>query len=141
MPKLLKEEYFTADGRERPSNVPARLHVRQPVNTEVDRIRELIRSERLRQEAEAAGHESFEEADDFDIGDDFDPSSPYEEAFEGQYDPHPPLVLDSPKGDSPPAGGASFDGEAVDSRAAPSSAQAVETASDPGGSGGQSSKA
>lgn len=45
-------------------------------------IRNLIRSERLKQEAAAQGYETFEEADDFDVGDDFDPTSPYEEVFE-----------------------------------------------------------
>lgn len=47
-----------------------------------EQIRSMIRGERLRQEAEAEGYESFEEADDFEIGDDFDPTSPYEEVFE-----------------------------------------------------------
>lgn len=47
-----------------------------------EQIRSMIRSERLREEAEGAGYESFEEADDFDVGDDFDPKSPYEEVFE-----------------------------------------------------------
>lgn len=47
-------------------------------------IRDMVRSERLRQEAEAAGVETFEEADDFDVGDDddFDPSTPYENDFD-----------------------------------------------------------
>lgn len=46
-----------------------------------EQIRNMIKSEKLRQEAEAQGYESFEEADDFDV-DDFDPKSPYEEVFE-----------------------------------------------------------
>jgi len=46
-----------------------------------EQIREMVRSEKLRQEAEAEGYESFEDADDFEIGD-FDPRSPYEEVFE-----------------------------------------------------------
>lgn len=53
---------------------------RQP--SMVDHIRNLVRSERLRQEAMAAGFETFEEADDFSVGDDFDPTSPYEDEFE-----------------------------------------------------------
>lgn len=36
----------------------------------VELVREMVRSERLRQEVEAAGQETFEEAEDFDIGDD-----------------------------------------------------------------------
>ena len=52
----------------------------------VDHIRELIRSEKLRLAAEEAGHESFEEADDFDVGDDYDPSTPYEADFDPMTD-------------------------------------------------------
>lgn len=48
----------------------------------VERIREMIRSERLAMEAAQQGFETFEEADDFDVGDDFDPRSPYEEYFD-----------------------------------------------------------
>lgn len=46
-----------------------------------DQIREMILSERLRVEAEAAGAETFEEADDFEV-EDFDPHSPYEVNFD-----------------------------------------------------------
>lgn len=46
-----------------------------------DTIKELIR-QALSQEAQDAGYETFEEADDFDVGDDYDPSSPYEEQFD-----------------------------------------------------------
>lgn len=52
------------------------------MQTEGERIRGIIRGERLKQEMEAAGRETFEEADDFDVGDDYDPSSPYEEVFD-----------------------------------------------------------
>lgn len=49
-----------------------------------DRVRELIKSEKLKLEAATAGYESFEDADDFDVGDEtFDPQTPYEEIFEG----------------------------------------------------------
>jgi len=41
---------------------------KQPSMVEI--VREMVRSERLRQEAMAAGHETFEEADDFDVDDD-----------------------------------------------------------------------
>lgn len=43
--------------------------------------RALIRSELSRQ-AEAQGFESFEESDDFEVGDDYDPKTPYEADFE-----------------------------------------------------------
>lgn len=46
-------------------------------------IRSMVRSERLAQELDAAGYETFEEADDFDIADDpLDPLTPYEKVFE-----------------------------------------------------------
>lgn len=68
----------------------------------VEQIRAMVVSEKLRQEAEAAGYESFEEADDFAVDDDFDQTSPYEVDFE------PPAVSEirermaSPDGDPQP---------------------------------------
>lgn len=76
----------------------------------LDRVRDMIRSERLRQEAEAAGYESFEDGDDFEIGDDYDPTSPYEYNFE------PPASSQEPSGEDPerskPPKGGSEGGEA-----------------------------
>lgn len=71
------------NGHEVVSNVPEAPPLgwkRQP--TMVDHIREMVRSERLRQEAAEAGAETFEEAEDFEVGDDLDPASPYEAEFE-----------------------------------------------------------
>lgn len=45
-------------------------------------IRDMVRSEHLRLAAIEAGEETFEEADDFDVGDDFDPRTEYEEVFD-----------------------------------------------------------
>lgn len=70
-------------GRLMPDPVPLEPpigYVRQPSLAE--QIREMVRSERLRQEMDAAGVETFDESDDFDVGDDYDPSSPYEADFE-----------------------------------------------------------
>nr|QJB20443.1 MAG: hypothetical protein [Microvirus sp.] len=54
---------------------------RQPSMTEI--VRNAVRSERLALEAQLAGFETFEESEDFDVGDEFDvPRSPHE--FEGQ---------------------------------------------------------
>lgn len=53
---------------------------RQP--SMVEHIRNMVRSEMLRSAAENAGMESFEDADDFVVGDDYDPASPYEGDFE-----------------------------------------------------------
>lgn len=67
--------------------VPDPVPVAPPVGYErppsmIDTVRNMIRSEQLRREVEAAGFETFQEADDFDVGDDYDPSSPYEETFD-----------------------------------------------------------
>lgn len=79
-----------------------------------EQIRAMVRSEALRQAAEAQGAETFEEADDFDV-EDFDPSSPYEEVFEPPAKPD--RVADSPpaepKGEVSPAGGSPDKAEAV----------------------------
>lgn len=47
-----------------------------------DQVREMVRSENLRLAAIASGQETFEEADDFDVDDDVDPTSPWEEYFD-----------------------------------------------------------
>lgn len=52
---------------------------KQPTIWEQQRM--LIRQELSRQ-AEAKGFETFEESDDFAVGDDFDPNSPYEADFD-----------------------------------------------------------
>ncbi|MEM2002569.1 MAG: hypothetical protein QXT77_08000 [Candidatus Methanomethylicaceae archaeon] len=73
-------------GREVVSSVPVAPPVgyqRQPSMVEI--IRAQIRSERLAMEAAAAGYETFEEADDFEIEGEFDPmdeTTPYEAVFE-----------------------------------------------------------
>lgn len=57
---------------------------------------------------ESAGYETPEEADDFDVDDDFDPSSPYEHSFDPPADPAklPPEVPAAPeKAANPPADG------------------------------------
>lgn len=49
----------------------------------VEIVRDMVRGERLRQEALESGHETFEEAEDFEIGDDPDLlRSPYENDHE-----------------------------------------------------------
>lgn len=78
-----KGKRLDQDGRELPDPTPLAPPVgynRQPSISE--QIRDMVRSEALRAAAEAGGVETFEEADDFDVGDDFDPSSPYEQQFD-----------------------------------------------------------
>lgn len=43
-----------------------------------DYIRSLVHNEALQRELDAMGHETFEEADDFEVGDDYFPDSQYE---------------------------------------------------------------
>lgn len=86
MEKALLDE----NGHEIVDEAPIAPHLdmrRQP--SLADRIREMVRSESIAREARESGRETFEEADDFEVGDDFDPSSPYEEEFEGQFDTRP----------------------------------------------------
>jgi len=74
-----KGRRLTPEGREILDPTPVAPPVgykKQP--SMADHIRDMVRSERLRQEAEAAGAESFEEADDFDVDDDPEISTPYE---------------------------------------------------------------
>lgn len=74
---------YNQKGEELPDPVPMAPPIgykKQP--SMVDMIRNMVRSEALRQAAEKSGHESFEDADDFETGDDDDPSTPYEEVFE-----------------------------------------------------------
>lgn len=57
------------------------LDAKRP-ETLAQQIQRLVRTH-ISREAEEAGLESFEDAEDFDVGEeDFDPSSPYEEIFD-----------------------------------------------------------
>jgi len=83
-----QESYLTTDGREKPDPRPLAPpvgYIKQPSMWE--QVREMVRRE-LSDAAVEVGAESFEEADDFEVGD-FDPRSPYEEVF----DPTPIATL------------------------------------------------
>lgn len=85
-----KRSFLTKSGRENPDPTPMAPPVgynRQP--TLAERVREMVRSEKLRLEAEAAGAETFEEADDFDVPDEWEPRSQFEIPWEYNFDPHP----------------------------------------------------
>lgn len=87
--KSLQDYMHDQFGREVLSPVPVAPPVGYVKHVSLaEQIRSMVRSEALRFHAEQTGHETFEEADDFDIGDDFDPRSPYEVDFE------PPAVAD-----------------------------------------------
>jgi len=80
-------------------------YVRAP--SMIDRIRDMVRHE-MSNAANEKGFESFEEAEDFDVDDEYDPASPWEMLFE----PDTPqqmrerLEADLPKYRDPPAGAA-----------------------------------
>lgn len=81
-------------GRELPDPRPEAPPVgwfKQP--TMVEHIRNLVRSELLRREADAEDIDTFEEGDDFDVDDDQDdPRTPYEAVF----DPPAPTLPETP---------------------------------------------
>lgn len=86
----LQDKLHNSDGRELPDPTPMAPpvgYVKQKSMTDI--IREQVRSHHLQMAAEAAGAESFEEADDFDVGDELDPTTPYEAVFDPP--PEPPL--------------------------------------------------
>lgn len=47
-----------------------------------DTVRRLVRSEQFQRDLDNAGLETFDDADDFEVDDDFDPSTPYETFFD-----------------------------------------------------------
>lgn len=103
--KVSYERFSLEDGRqihdERGHELPDPTPLAPPVGYNpqpslAETIRRMVRSEKLAMEAEAAGMETFEEADDFDVGDDYDPTSPYEEVF----DPTPARELKKRKAEA-----------------------------------------
>lgn len=82
-PSARKENLFDGSRREIVSAIPVAPpvgYVEQP--SLVERIRSMVRSEHLRYAATEAGYETFEDAEDFEVGDDFEPHTPYEAVFD-----------------------------------------------------------
>lgn len=76
----IAKTYLDKDGYEKPDPVPIAPPLgHTPTPPIEDLIRQMITSHMLRAEAEAAGLETFEEANDFDVDDDTEPYSPYED--------------------------------------------------------------
>lgn len=75
-----KSKYLDRDGHEQPDPTPMAPPIGyNPQPSLRDQIRDMVRSEKLRLEAEAAGAETFEESNDFDVGDGTDnPTASYE---------------------------------------------------------------
>ena len=88
MAKVVQSEFpggrsiLKSDGSELPDPRPVELPVgfERPESIQ-DMIRRLVRDPALREELEGKDVESFDDADDFDIPDDF-PQSPHEENFD-----------------------------------------------------------
>lgn len=76
MPKLDKKGHEVLD--DTPVAIPLRFS--RP-ETLAEQVRSLLYGE-LSRFADSQGYETMEEADDFDVGDDFDPASPYEYDFD-----------------------------------------------------------
>lgn len=78
-----QDRFHDSHGREIPDPMPLAPPIgykRQP--TLAEQIKSMVRSEQLAREAASQGYETFDEADDFDVEDGFDPQSPYEENFD-----------------------------------------------------------
>lgn len=79
-----KHRYLNEQGQEIPDPVPLAPPIGyNPQPSMIDQVRDMVRMQ-LSLEADAAGVETFEDADDFEVGDDFEAerNSPYEEHFE-----------------------------------------------------------
>lgn len=97
------DSYLDEQGRELCNGVPVAPPVGYKKQKSLhEQIRDMIRSEKLAQEAAQGGYETFEESDDFDIEDD-DPRSPYEAEFEGDLIPPPPASPPPADGQAQPA--------------------------------------
>lgn len=70
-------------GREIPDPNPMEMPIgfKRPESL-AEQVRRLVRTEEWEKLVRDQGFETFEESEDFDIGDDFDPSSPYEVQFD-----------------------------------------------------------
>lgn len=134
--KRLKRSQPRLDGKGREILDPVPIappvgYVKQPSLAE--QMRAMIRSENLRAHAEQQGFETFEEADDFDVGEDVDVvmQSPYE--FEEHFDPelHSEDAPPSSSGPKSAARGKSDegkgDGATPSPDATPEASQAKET--------------
>lgn len=70
-------------GHERGSDKPIAMPtgMKRP-ETLQEQISRLVRSEHFNRAMGQPDHETYDEADDFDVGEDYDPLSPYEQVFD-----------------------------------------------------------
>lgn len=100
-----------ANGHEILDNSPVAIPVRfQRQQSLADEVANLVRSNYLALLTAEQGYETFEESDDFDIGDDFDPASPYEMDEEDMSYDHRTEVQSSAETGNAPGNGASGEG-------------------------------
>lgn len=120
---VMNEAHLDENGHEVVSSTPMSPPLgwtKQP--TMVDHIRNLVKSEMLRQATEATGNETFDEADDFNIDDDpIDHTVPMERIFEPESapDPLPAKPAPAPVADAPPPPAAPLSSTAAPSQPAP----------------------
>lgn len=77
-----QKKKYTEDGLEIMDSTPVAIPVRFRRELSLtEKIRDIIRNEASRA-AEAAGFETFDEADDFDCDDEYEPLSPYEQSLD-----------------------------------------------------------
>lgn len=106
-PSARAQNLFDGSRREIVSAIPVAPpvgYVEQP--SLVERIRSMVRSEHLRYAATEAGYETFEDAEDFEVGDDFEPHTPYEAVFDPPAQPptaQPPVEPALKPSAEPPA--------------------------------------
>lgn len=78
-----KGKPLTDGGAEIPDSTPLAPPVGyEKRDTIAEQVRRMVQSQLLARDLAAAGAETFEDADDFDVGDDYDPTSPYEVNFD-----------------------------------------------------------
>lgn len=76
-------QFFNKSGEILPDDTPMNLELQlnPPLSLE-ERVSRLLHSRQLADLANSQGLESFEESEDFDVDDDFDPQTPWEQDFE-----------------------------------------------------------
>jgi len=107
---------FNDRGEEIMDKTPISKTLRVRPQSEYQRIRALIKQE-LSQEARNQGFETEAEANDFAVGDDYDPTSPFEESFDpdtGHSSFDGPFIQEKPVDKSAPERGEGGDDPPVD---------------------------
>jgi len=105
-----KTRYLDKEGHELPDPTPVAPPLGyNPQPTLRDQIRDMVRSEKLRQEAELAGAETFDESNDFEVDELDEPTSSYEVdqgdlAYQMLREPALPPTDSPPKPPTPPEG-------------------------------------